>query len=205
MSQADLVADLKASLHDSADVFGASGDADFKRHLDVAALDMSGPRPRTMLGTLTLTPDELQYAAPADFISYKCDAWGANRRAKPWDDDWPGTLPRVRVVETAPGVRGLALDPAPTAKQIGILGATYRFYYYARHVIGASASDTTINVADRGLLILRAQAEAMREMAVRNIKKPVQLRDGLASAPKNGTPAGLYAALLHEWRQHAAA
>ena len=39
MIEADLVLDLKASLQDAASVFFAGPDADFRRHLGVAALD----------------------------------------------------------------------------------------------------------------------------------------------------------------------
>ncbi|MGC8165252.1 hypothetical protein ACP3WT_27055, partial [Salmonella enterica] len=67
------------------------------------------------------------------------------------------------------------------------------------HHIDEQASKTTISPGDRDLLILRAQAEAMREMVMRNIKKPVQQRDGLNSAPKNMTPSAFYDKLMEEW------
>jgi len=202
MSQADLVADLKASLQDAADVFTAANDADFIRHLDSAALGLARHRPRTLLGSLVLMADQSAYAAPDDFHAYKASLWG-DVRLRPWEKAWPGRLPDLRVAEMA-GSLQLHLIPAPTAAQIAVLGADYRFYYYARHLVGVAAADTTVRAADRGLLLLRAQAEAMKELAMRNIKKPVQLRDGISSSPRNGTPSYLYEALLDQFEKEAA-
>lgn len=202
MSQADLVTDHKAGLMDSADTFTAALDADFIRHLDNAAQALGVRRPRTLLGELTLVADQSGYAAPADFHLFKTGLWG-NTTAKPWDKNWAGKLPRVSVVEVD-GAMEIHLDPPPTAAQITLLGAAYKFYYFAKHTISATASATTVRPGDRGLLLLRAQAEAMKEMALRNIKKPVQMRDGLASAPRNGTPAALFQALLDQFDREAA-
>lgn len=206
MSQADLVADLKASLQDAADVFTAASDADFVRHLDMAAADMGRFRRRTLLAALTLEADVALYAAPADLASIKSHLWGIAPRAahKPWEKTHPGRLPDASVGE-ADGVQVICLTPPPSAFQIAALGSEFRYYYFARHQIGAAAADTTIKPADRGLLLLRAQAESMKEMAMRNIKKPVQMRDGLASAPKNGTPASLFQALMVQFELEAAA
>jgi hypothetical protein len=202
MSEADLVADLKASLQDAASVFTAASDADFKRHLAAAALDFARPRPRTVLGSLTLTADEAAYALPNDFHAFKCDLWGLAPKARPqpWEKGWPGPLPRAAVAESG-GAKKLTLAPPPTAAQISVLGAEYRFYYYAKHAIGADAANTTIAAGDRGLLLLRAQAEAMRELAMRNIHKPVQLRDGLTGTPRNALPSHLYEKFIEEFER----
>lgn len=196
MTRADLVADLKASLQDAAKVFTAANDADFSRHLDAAALDMGRVRPRTMLGTITLIADQYNYTAPADLLSYKSDLWGIpGRRIHPWESSYPGRLPDVRSAVSGT-TRELHFLPAPTAAQITALGAAFKFYYFAAHSIGAAAVDTTIQAGDRGLLLLRAQAEAMKEMAMRNIAKPVSLRDGMSQGPRNGTPGYLFEQLL---------
>ena len=68
-----------------------------------------------------------------------------------------------------------------------------------------TAANTTILAGDRELLLLRGQAEAMRELAMRGVAKPVQLRDGLGMGPRNAHPAALYDALLCEFRERAAA
>jgi len=196
MAKADLVEDLKASLQDSAKVFTAANDADFKRHLDAAALDMGVKRPRTLMGTLTLVADQYNYAAPADLLSYKSDLWGIPaRRIQPWENNYPGRLPDVHVALNGT-TRELHLLPAPDANQISVLGSAFRFYYFAAHTLGPLAADTTILPGDRGLLLLRAQAEAMKEMAMRNIVKPVQMRDGLSNGPRNGTPSFLFETLM---------
>lgn len=199
MSQADLVVDLKESLQDAAKLFVATNDADFIRHLTVAALDMARKRPRTLLGTFTLEADQDNYAAPADFVSFKSDLWGIGaRKYQPWDANYPGRLPDVSVAGDV-GAQVIYLSPAPTAFQIGVLGSAYKFYYYAAHSISATAASTTIKAADRGLLLLRAQAEAMKEMAMRNIGKPVSMRDGLSQGPRNGTPSFLFETLMQQF------
>lgn len=205
MSQDDLVADLKNSLHDAADIFTAAGDADYIRHLDMAALGLTRWRPRTLVGTIDLVADTALYTAPDDLSAIKSHLWGIAPlpARRPWEKGYTGRLPDLRLTEVD-GVRALCLEPSPTAAQIGMLGSSFRYYYFARHSVAVSADQTTIRAGDRGLLLLRAQAEAMREMAMRNIKKPVQMRDGLASAPKNGTPTALYQVLMEEFERVAA-
>lgn len=200
MSRVDLVADLKDALADAASIFTAAADADFQRHLDIAALDFARVRPRTLLGSITPTAGESDYPAPADCRVFKVSIWGSNERrnTKPWDEAWPGSLPKARLVETAEGLR-LWLDPAPSARQITLLGATWRFYYRAAHSIGTLAADTTIAASDRHLLLLRAGAEAMLEMTKRNAHRPVQMRGELVSLAKNQTPAALYKQMMQQF------
>lgn len=200
MSEADLVADLKASLNDAATVFTAASDADFKRHLAVAGIAFARRRPRTMVGSLTLVADQAAYAVPSGFVGYKSSLWGIapKVRAKPWESTWPGPMPTVRYVEVD-DAKKLYFDPPPSAAQINALGSEFRYYYYAAHVISATADSTTILPGERPLLLLRGQAEAMRELAFRGSKKPVSLRDGYSGAPKNGTPSYLFEALMREF------
>lgn len=203
MNEADLVADHKAALQDAKNVFTAAGDEDFKRHLRTAALDLGRRRTRTLVGTLALVADQAGYAPlPADFVAFKSHLWGIAPRPAPapWEKGYPGRLPTCRVAEEG-GVRKLFLDPAPTAAQISVLGAEFRYYYAAGHAIAADAEQTTVLAGDRQVLLLRAQAEAMREMAMRNIMKPVQLRDGVSSMPKNGLPSYLYEKLMEEFER----
>lgn len=207
MSGKDLVEDLKASMLDCATVFTAAGDADFRRHLDAAAQDFQRIRPRTVVGSLTLVADQAEYTAPADLVGYKAHLWGITPRQspQPWEPTWPGRLPVVRFLE-ASGTRKLYLDPAPSAGQINVLGSDFRFYYWARHSVDHSTdgNTTTVPLADRALLLLRAQAEAMKEMSLRNIKKPMSLRDGLSSMPRNGMPQYLWGELMKEFERVAA-
>lgn len=200
MREADIVADLQRSLHDAAGAFDAANEADFKRHLAVALTAMQAKRPRTLLGSTTIVADEVRYAiAEADFAQYKTHVWGT-RPLKPWSPGYPGALPRVAAVHDVAGW-ALMFDPAPSAELIAAYGATFKYWYFGAHSLGADAADTTLAGADRPLLILRAQAEAMRELSMRNINKPVQLRDGFSGTPRNSTPAALYRELLAEWEK----
>lgn len=202
MSRQSLITALRASLHDASGVFDAPGDADFRRLLDLAALDLGRAYARTLIGDAVLTADQSLYAAPADLLTVKTPIWGVDKRrqANPWDKDWPGRLPMLRVVEQG-GARMIMLDPAPTAAQIASCGSTYRYFYYAGHVVADSGDLTTVPPAGRGLLLLRAQAEAMKEMAMRNIGKPVAMRDGITQGARNGTPAALYAQLMEQFER----
>lgn len=205
MSQQDLVDDLKASLHDAVSAFKAAADADFVRLLGLAAKAMQLKRPRTLLGVVTLVAGLDVYALSAPIAttlaSYKTHAW-AQAAVKPWDPAYPGAVPRV-CVEGQPGAWQLVFSPAPTALQLNVWGSAFRFWYFALHSLGANAADTTIAEADRGLLLLRAQAEAMRELSMHHANKAVQVRDGLSGGARNSTPAALYEALLREWQEAA--
>ncbi len=204
MSKADLIADLKASLNDAAKPFVAANDADFERHLNVAALDLGRKRTRTLAASINpLVADQSGYAPlPAGFVAFKSHLWGqvpiASRKA--WEKGYPGPLPRVRLVEEG-GVKKLWLDPAPSAAQINAIGPEFRYLYMASHVIDAVAANTTVLDGDRQILILRGQAEAMRELAARNIQKPVTMRSEMGSTPRNGTPAYLYEKLMQEFER----
>ncbi|MDP1530319.1 MAG: hypothetical protein Q8M05_13135 [Rhodoferax sp.] len=197
MSQADLVADLKRSLHDSADVFDAVDDADFERFLRQALPDMGWKRARTLVGQITLISGQANYslAALPDFYSYKTHAWEPSTRMQPWEPGYPGAVPRVSGFKDGTG-NWLAFEPAPSAAHIILRGSAFTFYYFGQHSLGTLAADTTIAATDRGLLLLRAQAEAMLELTLRNVAKPVQLRDGLSGTPRNSTPRALFDALL---------
>jgi hypothetical protein len=201
MSRSDLVADLKVSLHDIASIFKAENDADFIRMLDASALDMGRVRPNTLLGSINLVADQDSYDAPVGMIDYKSTVWGMNA-AQPWEAGYPGRLPRV-VMATVAGVRKICFKPAPVAQQISALGAEYKFYYLAGHSIAEDAANTTIQPVDRGLLLIRAQAEACKEMSIRNINKSVQLRDGVSQGPRNGTPAYLFETLMNDFERMA--
>ncbi|SCX40349.1 hypothetical protein [Nitrosospira sp. Nsp1] len=198
MSRAELIADLSESLHDASSIFAAENGGDFRRHLDAAAQDMGRVRPRTLLGIITLVADQEAYEAPADIQIFKSALWGVSRTARPWERSWTGRLPDVRLAMNG-NTPEMHLLPAPTAPQISVLGSAYKFYYFAAHSVSADAAQTTIVHGDRGLLLLRAQAEAMRELAVRNVSKPVSMRDGISGGTRNGSPTYLFEALMKEF------
>lgn len=198
MSQADLVADLKRSLHDSARVFDAPEDGDFVRFLTLALPDMGWKRPVTKLAQVTLVADEPRYALAAypDFGVFKTHLWEKNEAyPQAWEPGYPGAAPRVTAQRDG-AAHWLTFEPAPSRAHISARGSVFKFWYFALHVIGADAVDTTVAPVDRGLLLLRAQAQAMLELSIRNAGKPVQLRDGLSGTPRNSTPAALHEVLL---------
>lgn len=198
MSLRDLVNDLKRSLQDAGDQFNAAGDEDFERHLAVAAVALQDKRPRTLLGQVPLAAGhERVPLALANFHRYKTHVWGS-RAPAPWDPAYPGALPRVCAVNEG-NAWVLVFDPPPTERHIATYGSTFRFWYFGRHVIGTDAAQTTLAPSDRPLLLLRAQAEAMLELALRHVHKPVSLRDGYSGAPRNSTPASLHEALMRQY------
>lgn len=203
MSRADLIADFKASIHDAASVFTAAADGDFSRMLDVAALDLGRVRPNPLKGSITVTAETAEYSAPAGIVAYSYSAWSAGKMPAPWAANYPGPEPRVSLIGL-PGARVLYFEPAPTALQVALFGATFPFRYLGGYAIGTAAADTTVLAQDRGLLILRAQVEALREIAVRNLGKPVSLRDGLSGQARNAQPAFLYSDLMDEFERRAA-
>lgn len=196
-----LVADLKASLNDAAAQFRAADDGDFKRLLGVALADMQAKRPITKPGEVGLFALQARYAVVApDFAALKTHMWADPASTpKPWEPGFPGLVPRV-VAAWDGAAWWLEFSPAPTMLQITVWGDTFRFWYFAQHLLSETAGQTTINPADRGLLLLRAQAEAMRELAMRNVVRPQQMRDGYSSMPRNGTPAALFEALMAEFK-----
>ena len=204
MDQASLIAELKASLHDAASVFTAANDADIIRHLDMAALDLGRFRPRIRSGSITLVPDQPSYPAPSDMIAPHRFRWGdaEQLQRRPWTSTYPGRMPRLSLIGD-PGAAEILLTPAPTQQQIHLLGSSMTLLYRAGHTIALQAADTTVRSTDRGLLLLRAQAEAMKELSSRNMKKPVSLRDGSNSTARNSTPAALYEQLMREFERQA--
>lgn len=203
LSLADLLPDYKASLHDAASVFKGTAedaDADFKRHLAIAAraLGNDGKRVTTRMATLALIAGQVDYTTvPADLVRPKVSDWGIG--VVPVWEQPAGALPVLRLSFAADDTPVLSLSPPPNAAQIAVFGSTYRFYYLAAPLITDTAS--TVREGDQDLLLLRAQVEAARELVNRNLHKPVQLSPGSGSYPANQTPAGWYALLLDEYRK----
>ena len=200
MSKADLVASLKDSLHDAAKVFvvdGAEPDVAFERFLAQALPDMQAKCPVTKLGAVTLTANFPQYPLnnALGFAAFKAQLWGDACPYKPWEPGYPGSVPRVTASYQA-GQWSLMFDPAPTARHIAAFGSGFDFWYYGVHSIGTLAADTTVAPQHRGLLLLRAQVEAMRELSIRNAGKAVQVRDGLSGTTRNSTPAAIWKDLM---------
>ena len=200
MDRASLVSDLKHTLGASADKFDQPGDGDFIRLLDLAALDFGRKRPRTLVGALTPIAGQNSYPAPADILRPKNATWGHDfmLTRKPWDADAPKRFPILSVTEEA-GARVMWIEPAPSAVEISRYGAEYRYFYFAGHKIDDDASKTTLIEGERQLLLLRAMAQAMQELAASGVTKPVHLKAGMVSVPKSSTPADYYRVLMEQF------
>lgn len=200
MKKTDLLADLEASLSDAGDYCVGR----FERFLNDAVADFSRVRPRTLIGHIELVAGQSTYDAPADLYGFKVSDWGQNARhsLKPWETNYPRVLPVVTVLHIEP--KNLHLSPAPSAGQIAALGRDFSFFYFAAHKLDEDAALTTIRSDDRGLLLLRAQIEAMRHIAFRNTGKTVSVKHVVSGQTKAGHPAELARQLLDEFEARAA-
>ena len=195
----DLLSELRASLMDSAQYFQgqeADPDADCRRHLRLAAAEVGSRRGFTLLADVELTPGQALYPVPADILYVQTPLWGTERRIAPWADNHPGPLPRARLVNVQ-GETRLQITPPPTREQIHTLGSTYR-YLYATSLWDGTSNTIPGTDLDRALLLLRAQAEACRELAMQGLTTPIETRTS-QQMPRNATPSAMYQALLAEF------
>jgi hypothetical protein len=200
MDRDTLRADLKASLHDAADAF--TDPDDFDRFLDRAAQDLPRRRPLTLTAEITLKANQNEYTpVPADLVHPVFTRWanGARLKRSPWVANYPPARPRVTLVNQSDG-QALLVSPLPTASELAEHGETLQYDYEAQYTIGDQAADTTVRAEDRWLLLLRAQAEACKELALKNIDRPVQVGSEGGSPSANGTPAGLHERLMKEFK-----
>ena len=195
----EIISKFTESLLDSKRAFNES---DLIRHVDIALKALSEVRPLHKITLIELFAGRSMYGCPEDLIKiYKCQ-YGVNLKnsQKPWDDSYVGSLPRWHIFNNK-DQRILYADPAPNALQIAMIGAHCELIYCAAHVL--TESTCSLSTDEVGLLILRAQAEAMREIAIKNTTQAYQLREGISSTPQNGTPAYLYKTLMQEFNARA--
>ena len=199
--RSEVLALYQESLLDAKRVFK---EPDYARHLDTALRALNEVRPQLKFTEFTLAPFRHMYACPADLVRIHACMWGRTHKAttRPWDDCFMGRLPEWRIFSNTAGARFLRAEPAPLPRQIDVAGMQCELMYTADHVL--SETECTLNEIEIGLLILRAQAEAMREISAQNSTQAYQLREGISSTPKNGTPAYLYSQLIAEFEQRAA-
>ena len=201
-TRASLVSRLQASLINSADSFRPE---DLQRHVDVGFAELCRFRHRTVYAGLVAQAGVTMYPCPSTLTRVLASDWGQQNKAElqPWDDRWPGKLPQLSVGYDESDNRVLLLQPAPTERQLALLGSRCPYRYAAPHLL--SDSQSSLNDEDAQLLILRAQAEAMRELAMHHASKPYQLRDGISATPRNGMPGYLYSVLLEEFERRVCA
>jgi hypothetical protein len=157
---------------------------------------------RVRRSSITLEAGVTEYDPPADIKRVTRCGWARaeNKARKPWNPNWIHNLPDLSLVETDSGKK-LELSREISAAELADIGSTCTYYYEAAHVIDADASNTSIQAEDRDLLLLRAKVEACRELAMRQIGKPIALRDGYTNTPRNGSPAALAESLYDGWKE----
>ena len=197
MNRTDLLKAYSESLLDSQRAFKA---VDFERHMDTALRELAQFRPRRVLAELNAMPMQREYECPVDLIQVLATHFGRAEKAQrqPWDAGYPTQrLPDVTVQYRADGSRYLQVFPAPSYQLMVQIGAVVGYEYSAAHIVTEEVC--TLTEVDVQLAILRAQAEAMRELAMRNSTQPTQIKDSLTNTPANGTPSYLYTLLMNEF------
>lgn len=191
MTLDDLLQGHRAQLGEGAATFD---EPDLQRHVQVALTRLGDRRPTIRAAQLTVEAGTSLYAAPADLVGTQTMQWGGGCAAgiPPWHPAYPGPFPRMTVVWSG-DARMLALTPAPTTRQVAVLGATLDYTYRA------APQPAELVDGDEGLVLLAAAIEAVRSLAARNIVKPIQLHRGVNSIPNSGTPATLLQLLQTEW------
>ncbi len=183
-------------------MFTATDDADYLRHLTVAGSDLHRVRPKHTIFTVHLEVDQERYMAPNDLYSPRFTTWGNKVKSRnnawstsSWLRNW--TPPKLRLILDA-GSPMVELDPPPSSREITCFGSAMQINYNALWLL------TEVQPVNRHILLLRAQAEAMQELANRGIAKPVQLRDGQSQGAANGSPAAMHGALMKQFLEYAA-
>lgn len=196
MTLTDLIADHKAQLGKAIERFRAADDADYIRHLALAAHRMNHKHPRVRMAMLPVTAGVVDYPAEVGSIAIIAHEWGVGARHHPWDDAFVGIPPWVQQVDGDDEPRW-RLSNRPTENQIVAWGSTIPVRYQAAHEINATV--ITAPDSDRALVLLAALIEAMRDLSTETTV--VQLHKGLTGLPTAGTPAYLYERLLTEFER----
>jgi len=174
-----------------------------ERILHIAARELARVKRRVLTDTLMLIPGRTFYDAPEDLIEVKISDWGLQQKRilKPWQVDYPSQLPDIIVVNTSP--KQLKLSYVPQYSQIQSMGEEMLYQYYATHRLSENKSETTVPDDQQDLLILRAQAEAMKILSARFAGSTATAKSTISGIPKIGTPAALYHMLMKEFRSMA--
>ena len=190
----ELLAAHKAQLGRAVERFREANDADFARHLQLAARWLDRRWPNVQIGELSLTVGVGVYAAPAGCVAVYAHDWGRYYRTQPWDETGPGYPPLLQLIINP---TQLYLSPAPTSQQILLWGSVLAYRYRLPHVI--TATEMTVDDARHADVLLAALIEAMRDLSTETAA--VQLQKGLTGLPNAGSPAYLYQALINEWER----
>ena len=199
MSRQGLRDAFKGILCDAAAKFD---DPKLDQQLDTAARELSRVKPTVKNASLDLVADQTDYPAPSDLLQPMGSRWGftALRDYRPWENNYPKSLPRLTAERDESDTRVLILIPPPNAEQISLHGSAYRYRYSIQHVIADLADDTTVPEDQQDLLLQRALIAALHSLAARQVTAVANL-GGSYSAPRNGHPAAIAEQLLHDWHQ----
>lgn len=207
LSRADLILSVQNALGDARGVFVDPDGEDIGDLLDIAAADLGRVRPLQRRGTVSVVAGQSEYpgAVPGDLVCVRRVLWGIAERAsrQPWDPDYPPPAPCLSVYDDGAGARVLMVSPAPSARQVALLGSACGYLYQAAYRVADSAAQTTVAPGDRHLLVLRTVAEALAVIARHHVNRPVKLGAGLGSVPANGSAAALSAAALAQFERQA--
>jgi hypothetical protein len=194
---------LESSLLDAASIFGDAGagrNAHLDRHLNAAVTDFDRVAPLLEGAQIQLVADAANYAADARAVRFHgSEVLDKQTQLDPWDEYRVPEVPTPSLARIS-NTKTWVFRPVPTAFILDRIGTIYPFTYFAAHVLhDTDAAQTTFDARHLPLLVLRAQVEALRDLAVRNAHKPVALRDPNYSQIKNGTPAALAEQFMRLW------
>lgn len=194
---------LESSLLDAVKIFGdnaAAWNPHLDRHLNAAVTDFDRVAPLLEGAQIQLIADAANYAADARAIRFHgSEILDKQQHVEPWDDFRVPEVP-VPALARISNVKSWVFRPVPTKFILDRIGSIYPFTYFAAHKLDDTLeADTTFDARHLPLLVLRAQVEALRDLAVRNAHKPVALRDPNYSQIRNGTPAALAEQFMRLW------
>lgn len=170
------------------------------RHIRVAVADLHRVRPHMCAQLVTLSAGQERYLLNDNAVAFHSASWVARWLGiAPWDR--AGVVMPSAVIRHSEHSRALELLPAPTSPFLAMVGRLHTLHYYAQHTVGEQPEQTSVAREDRALVILRAQAEAMKEIALANSGKPGTFKGGDASMPRNSTPAAVYRELMAEFER----
>ena len=202
ITRVDLATTLRLSLHDSALAFGEDADV-FDRCVDIALKAFTRLRPHRQQVAVPWSFGGSDQDIPAEALRVAVVQW-SDRVISQWRTAGYLSPPAPLQASIVQGSNGAKLRlAAPLHGKAPSAGTVY-VTLHTPHTLPLTDADDipqTVPDADEDLLLLRAQAEAMRELAARGITKPVTLRDGQSQGPRNGTPAAMQGRLLQEWQE----
>lgn len=183
MNVATLTTHLKTSLGDSDESF----QDDLLRLLTVALDDYSRYKPLTLNASCRISPGKQTYDVPPDFLSFKHTFWGQSTTPL-WSNK---PQPLGRPLSTP---QGLQFQQPITPAHIQHYGANYAYLYFAKHKI-LDNGDLTLR-ADHDLLVMRAQAQAMLELALHNADKQAAAHQHIGNQSSNSKPMHIHDMLM---------